>query len=97
MTKEDFKLTLASSHPPPDIDDHLAALWYDAKGDWEKSHQTIQDIPGPKAAWIHAYLHRKEGDLGNAGYWYNLARRRMTQVELEKEWDDILTGLLDSQ
>src|SRR5947207_3353376 len=51
----------------------LLALWWDARGDWEKAHQVAQDVAGRDGAWVHAYLHRKEGDLGNAGYWYRQA------------------------
>jgi hypothetical protein len=90
-----FKLSIVSSEPPSGIEDHLLALWYDAKGDWEGAHRTIQDIPGPLASWIHAYLHRKEGDDGNAGYWYSKAGRKMSAESLDKEQELILGELLD--
>ena len=95
MNRVQFSLSLASTEPPAGISDYLAALWYDAKGDWESSHLRIQDVPGPMAAWIHAYLHRKEGDPGNAAYWYAKAGRNMPAEGLEKEWEKILGELLD--
>lgn len=73
---------------------YLQSLWYDAKNDWQKAHSIIQDIEDKPAAWIHAYLHRKEGDKGNAGYWYNLAGKPMPAYSLEKEWEEIVSALL---
>ena len=70
------------------------ALWYDKKGDWDKAHQIVQDAGGADCAWVHAYLHRKEGDLSNAGYWYNRARHSMPQETLDTEWEQIVKELL---
>ncbi|MES1222264.1 MAG: hypothetical protein ABUT20_42605, partial [Bacteroidota bacterium] len=74
MNIEEFKTSLAATAPGK-ISVYLESLWYDGKGDWEKSHTTIQDVEDKNAAWIHAYLHRKEGDTWNADYWYNKAGR----------------------
>ena len=66
----------------------------DAKGDWEKSHNIAQDIHSDTGSWIHAYLHRKEGDIFNADYWYSKAGKKRPSVSLEKEWEEIVTDLL---
>jgi hypothetical protein len=97
MTLEEFKASLSGSYPPPDISTLLKALWYDGKGDWETSHTIAQDIHTPEGSWIHAYLHRKEGDNGNAAYWYHRAGKPMPVSVLEKEWEDITRDLLRSR
>ena len=94
MTLELFKQSLSSPSPPPEASDYLKALWFDAKGDWEKSHNIIQDIDDKKAAWIHAYLHRKEGDIWNADYWYGRAGKKRPGVTLEEEWLEIVKTLI---
>jgi hypothetical protein len=83
-------------HPsrPPDLPPLLLALWHDARGDWEAAHRVAQDVPGRDGAWVHAYLHRKEGDEGNAGYWYRQAGRSHAQVTLDQEWEEIAAALL---
>lgn len=72
----------------------LKALWHDAQGDWESAHRVAQDVDDDEGAWIHAYLHRKEGDLGNAAYWYRRAGRSVASGELDAEWDTIAAALL---
>ena len=94
MKLEEFKQSLAHSSPPPTLSEHLKALWYDAKGSWEQSHNIIQDIDDADAAWIHAYLHRKEGDIGNADYWYRRAGKKRPAVSLEEEWKVIVRELV---
>ncbi len=94
MTLQSFKESLSATHPPQNISDHLKALWYDAFGEWDKSHKVVQDIDDTNACWIHAYLHRKEGDTFNAGYWYNKAGRPKPSSSLDSEWDQIVTALL---
>ena len=74
MTLSDFKRTVSDGRPPASLPPPLRALWHDANGDWDAAHQVAQDIDDETGAWIHAYLHRKEGDLANAGYWYRRAR-----------------------
>ena len=93
MNFEEFLQTINSFEPPDKVSEHLLSLWYDAKGDWEKSHTIIQDINDETAAWIHAYLHRKEGDIGNADYWYHRAGRKRPAKTLQDEWIDIVTDL----
>lgn len=89
-----FKNTLSESEPPANLSVYLQALWYDRKGDWEKSHTTIQDVPDKNASLIHAYLHRKEGDISNADYWYNKAGRKRPSVSLDEEWEQIVNAFL---
>ena len=72
----------------------LAALWHMAKGDWSKAHTVVMDDESPEAAWVHAYLHRVEGDEGNAGYWYRRAARDRFSGTLDDEWTSIVTALL---
>jgi hypothetical protein len=72
----------------------LLALWWDAKGDWVRAHEIAQDVSGADGAWVHAYLHRKEGDLGNAAYWYRRAGREVATGDLRVEWEGIVGELL---
>ena len=94
MTFKEFNKTLSSSLPPEDLSPYLQSLWYDAKEDWTKAHTIIQDIEDSIAAWIHAYLHRKEGDIGNADYWYRRAGKKRPLTTLKEEWDHITETLL---
>jgi hypothetical protein len=94
MTIAEFQKALGATHPPENIPDYLQALWFDAKGDWEKAHRLVDSMDDKNACWVHAYLHRREGDLGNARYWYNLAGKQMPDYPLEKEWGIILENLL---
>ena len=73
MTLDEFKATL-SSDASPAVAPALVALWHDARGDWDKAHELANDVDDQTGAWVHAYLHRKEGDLGNAAYWYRPRR-----------------------
>ena len=72
----------------------LLALWWDAKGDWERAHEIAQDVSGADGAWVHAYLHRREGDLGNAAYWYRRAGRKVATGDSRVEWEGIVGELL---
>ncbi len=94
MTIEQFKSTLSQPAPPEDITDILTALWYAGKGDWDQAHTIAQDIPTRDGSWVHAYLHRQEGDQWNANYWYNKAGRTMPALTLEMEWEAIVKALL---
>lgn len=73
----------------------LKALEIDADGDWDAAHRIVQEHSTPEANWIHAYLHRKEGDTGNAGYWYSRANKRSPQQSLEEEWKEIYEYLIN--
>jgi len=94
MTLQEFKQSLSFNTPPDGLGDLLEALWYDGKGKWEKSHNIVQDINSKEGSWIHAYLHRKEGDTGNASYWYHRAGKNMPNVSLEEEWEDLINYFL---
>ena len=94
MTIDEFRLTLSTDSPPADLAPALVALWHDGRGDWSAAHNVAQDIDGPTGAWIHAYLHRKEGDLGNAGYWYARASKPAAKGSLDDEWAAISAKLL---
>lgn len=95
MTLADFKATLKDGAPPRVVP-ALVALWQDAKGDWDAAHTIAQDIPDPVGAWIHAYLHRKEGDQSNAAYWYRRAGKPVAKDSLDEEWTRIASDLLAS-
>jgi hypothetical protein len=94
MTIEDFTATLSSSTPPDGLAPVLIALWHDGRGDWDAAHTVAQDIPDPDGAWVHAYLHRKEGDAGNAAYWYRRAGKPVARVSLQEEWKQIVEAFL---
>ncbi|MFT2010038.1 hypothetical protein ACMA1I_15295 [Pontibacter sp. 13R65] len=89
-----FKESLSAAQPPAEATVYLQALWFDARGNWEKAHVLIQDLPDKNAAWIHAYLHRKEGDTWNADYWYRRAGKTRPAVSLEQEWEGLVEALL---
>lgn len=90
MTFEEFR-TLAE---PSCLQGPLRALWQDAAGQWDAAHRTVQDDDSADAAWVHAYLHRKEGDISNAGYWYARAGRPRFSGSLESEWEEMVRELL---
>jgi hypothetical protein len=94
MNLTSFKESLTANNPPHNISVYLKALWQARKGNWDKAHNIVQDLEDKNAAWIHAYLHRKEGDVGNADYWYRRAGKKRPDVSLEKEWEEIATALL---
>jgi hypothetical protein len=94
MTLAELKATLSSTAPPSTLPRSIVALWHDAKGDWDAAHQVAQDIDDADGAWIHAYLHRKEGDTSNAAYWYRRAGKPVASTSLEAEWDQIAAALL---
>ncbi len=93
MTLEEFTATLSSPQPPDGLPPLLKAMWYDAKDNWEDAHNIAQDVTSDDGSWVHAYLHRKEGDLGNAAYWYRRAGRPVPKVSLAQEWQEI-SGIL---
>jgi len=93
MTINEFRATLEQPSPPK-LSPALVALWYDAKGDWDAAHNTAQGVEDDTGAWVHAYLHRKEGDDGNAAYWYRRAGKPIARDALTVEWERIATELL---
>ena len=95
MDLEAFRDSLKGDQPPAGLDHALAGLWWNAKGDWTKAHEAAQQDEGPRGAWVHAYLHRKEGDTDNAAYWYERAGRSADQGLLQSEWLAIAAALLE--
>lgn len=94
MTLDEFRATIAAGAPPSDVRGAVLALWHDGRGDWDRAHAVAQDVDDRAGAWVHAYLHRKEGDQGNAAYWYRRAGRPFATVPLEAEWEQIAAALL---
>jgi hypothetical protein len=94
MTLAEFRASLSESDPPKALPGLLIGLWWEAKGDWDKAHSIAQDVPGCDGAWVHAYLHRKEGDEGNAWYWYRKAGRDHCRLPFDEEWAELVTELL---
>ena len=94
MTKTTFKQSITGSKPPQNLYVYLKALWHDAKGNWAKAHTLIKDLENKDAAWIHAYLHRKEGDNRNADYWYRRAGKNRPAADLQVEWEQIVAAFL---
>jgi hypothetical protein len=95
VTIDEFRTSLAAAAPPP-VSPALRALWFDARGDWHGAHAVAQDIDDTTGAWVHAYLHRKEGDLANAAYWYRRAELPVAKDSLPEEWERIVTALLNT-
>ena len=89
-----FKQSLTNAAPPPALSPALEALWWDAKGDWAKAHHCVDHEESKDAARIHAYLHRKEGDPANAGYWYSAAGAAPFNGALDAEWAELIAARL---
>lgn len=98
MKLADFQTSLRHDTPPGELTAPLRALWWDAKGSWDEAHAIVApDEDGAAAAWVHAYLHRKEGDAMNARYWYRRARRPVSSQPLDEERNAIVAALLASE
>ena len=97
MNLSQFRNSLANPKPPPGLAPALTALWWAAKDKWEKAHNIVMDEGGKDCAWVHAYLHRVEDDLGNARYWYRQAQRPVATAPLTAEWDAIVEILLQGK
>ncbi len=97
MTIDEFRQTINDNQLPSRLSNPLAALWHDARGDWDQAHDFAQRDNEAESAWVHAYLHRKEGDLVNADYWYVRAGRTLPEERLEEEWEEIVKILLKKE
>lgn len=86
--------SLKEAKPPSDLSHGIEALWHEAKGDWGKAHQIVQGHSDPASAWVHAYLHRAEGDQSNAAYWYRRAGKPVCSAPLPEEWQQIASEIL---
>ena len=94
MNMAEFKASLKGASAAPQFHAPLAALWWAARDDWDRAHRIVQDETTADAAWVHAYLHRVEGDLSNAGYWYRKAAKPAASGSLQAEWEEIVSALL---
>jgi hypothetical protein len=90
MNFEEFRTSLSSDTPPEGLSNLLLALWYAGRNEWDRSHDIAQEIHDANGSWVHAYLHRLEGDKANAGYWYAKAGRNLPSYSLEKEWESLV-------
>ena len=97
MSPAEFRASLSGAAPATGLAAPLAALWWAAKGGWNEAHKIVQDEDDRNSAWVHAYLHRVEGDLGNAGYWYRRAGKPAASGSLDTEWEAIVSTLLGSR
>lgn len=93
-TLTQFIDSLQENEPNPTFSPMLQSLWHDGKGDWKRAHDLVDQLSGQDAAWVHAYLHRKEGDLWNADYWYARAKKNRPNISLEEEWEQLLSYFL---
>lgn len=96
MTADQFKASIEDDEPPPGLSASLMALWWDAKGNWDRAHDLVDDLETQHAMAVHAYLHRKEGVRSNADYWYQRAGRRFERATLDAEWLVLVEGLLSA-
>ena len=94
MTFEEFLESVVEDQPPPRLTETLISLWWDKKGDWDKAHAIAQEISTSQGSAVHAYLHREEGVLWNADYWYSRAGRKRPDVSLEEEWRLLVEEML---
>lgn len=98
MTISEFSQSVSGNPAPdPSLSKPLQALWWDAKGNWHQAHEVCQAANSPDGDWVHAYLHRKEGDAGNAAYWYNRARQPVYRGTLDDEWKAIAATFLSRE
>jgi len=93
-TLTQFKASLNDSEPDPGLAVQLKSLWYDGKGNWDFAHKQVDHLSDPESAWVHAYLHRKEGDVGNADYWYKRAGKVRPDITLAQEWEMLVLHFL---
>jgi len=93
-TYSEFLQSLEAEAPSELWPEALQALWWDAKGNWQKAHEIIEDLPSSEGSWVHAYLHRKEGDQWNAGYWYHRADKPISKASQDDELQEIVESLL---
>jgi len=96
MNPEEFKTSVAEETPRAELSAPLAALWWDAKGDWSRAHALVDELESRDGMAVHAYLHRKEGSASNADYWYGRAGRGFYRPTLDAEWEALIQGLLSS-
>jgi hypothetical protein len=91
---QSFKESIQNSLPPEQLSAVLKSLWYDGKGDWNQAHAQVDHLGDRAASWVHAYLHRKEGDIWNADYWYARAKKTRPSCSLEEEWEQLVEAFV---
>jgi hypothetical protein len=96
MTMEEYLKSLDNERPPLQLSETLTSLWWDKKGNWDRAHSIAQEIPTVQGSAVHAYLHREEGVLWNADYWYSRAGRKRPDIPLEQEWQLLAQEMLES-
>jgi len=94
MTVDDFQRSVADASAQTNLSEPLAALWWDAKGDWSRAHGLVDELETKEGMAVHAYLHRKEGSASNANYWYDRAGRQFHRETFGAEWAALVEGLL---
>lgn len=95
MKVDEFIRSVAAERPPSHLSEALQSLWWDKKGDWDTAHSIAQSIPTVQGSAVHAYLHREEGVLWNADYWYSRAGRNRPDISLDAEWQQLVNEMLD--
>jgi hypothetical protein len=95
MSHVEFMKSLEGKAPPAGLTPAQQALWHAKRGDWDQAHQCAQEQQDRDGAWVHAHLHRVEGDVGNAGYWYRRANKPRCELSLEEEWEEIVAALFE--
>jgi hypothetical protein len=94
MDYRQFLKTIDRADPPAGLSQLLRSLWWDKKGDWDKAHSIAQEIPTVQGSVVHAYLHREEGVIWNADYWYSRAGRQRPKIPLQEEWTLLVEEML---
>ena len=96
MNLDEYLASIENEQPSSELSETLTSLWWDKKGDWDTAHTIAQEIPTPQGSAVHAYLHREEGVLWNADYWYSRAGRVRPDISLEAEWNNLVNEMLAS-
>jgi hypothetical protein len=97
ITIDEFVASASRGDLPGGLPSPLQALWHEVRGDWKRAHKIVQGESSAEAAWVHAYLHRREGDQSNAGYWYRHAQRQISTASLEDEWRTIVASFIEGE
>ena len=97
ITIDEFVAAASRGDLPGGLSSPLQALWHEVRGDWKRAHEIVQGESSSEAAWVHAYLHRREGDQSNAGYWYRRAQRQISTASLEDEWRTIVASFIEGE
>ena len=91
--KRNSKASVGKEELPNEISSPIEVICYRGKGNWEEAQRLVQSDNSPNGSWVHAYLHRVEGDLGNAAYWYRMADEAVCNSGLDEEWVEIVAEL----